>query len=190
MIEVNLLPGGKKRASRGPSLSFKLPSFDAVPKDPWVLGSSAVVIVVVALVGFLYWTTNGRHGELTVSLESAVADSARYADLIQQNDAVTARMNSIAQRVDVIQEILHRYVAIRRRDAIDPCVTVLLELADEVFDVDVESVLDARDLVRDHEDLSARDALHVAVMRRHGVRRILSFDKGFDQVEGLDRIAG
>jgi predicted nucleic acid-binding protein len=105
-------------------------------------------------------------------------------------EGLIASQERMVTDVEVIQEILHRYVAIRRRDAIDPCVTVLLELADEVFDVDVETVLAARDLVRDHEDLSARDALHVAVMRRHGVRRILSFDKGFDQVEGLDRIAG
>lgn len=105
MIEVNLLPGGKKRASRGVGLSFKLPSMEALPKDPWILGSAAIVLVVVALSAFLYVTTNGAQGELTVSLEGAVADSARYADLIQQNDALTARRDSIGQRVEIIQEI-------------------------------------------------------------------------------------
>lgn len=105
MIEVNLLPGGKKRASRGPSLSFKLPSIEAVPKDPWVLGGAAVVLVAVVVSAFLYLTTSGTHGELTVSIEEAVSDSARYADLIAQNDSVMARMASIAQRVDVIQQI-------------------------------------------------------------------------------------
>ncbi len=105
MIEVNLLPGGKKRASRGPSLSFKLPNLDAVPKDPYILGAAGVVIVVAALSGFLFLTTNGTHQELTVSLEAAVSDSARYADLIQQNDALMARRDSIAQRVAIIQEI-------------------------------------------------------------------------------------
>ena len=36
--------------------------------------------------------------------------------------------------------------------------------------------------------LSARDALHVAVMKRHRVSRILSFDAGFDTVPGLTRL--
>jgi Tfp pilus assembly protein PilN len=105
LIEVNLLPGGRKRPGRGPSLSFKLPSVEAVPKDPWVLGSSAVVLVAVVAMAFLYLTTNGAREELTVSLDEAVADSARYADLIQQNDSLAAQMAAIAQRVDIIQEI-------------------------------------------------------------------------------------
>jgi len=105
LIEVNLLPGGKKRSSRGPSLSFKLPTIEAFPKDPWILGASAAVIVALALSAFLYLTTNETYGELTVAIGEAVSDSTRYADLIQQNDALTARRDSIAQRVNIIQEI-------------------------------------------------------------------------------------
>ena len=105
MIEVNLLPGGKKRAKKGPSLSFKVPSIEAVPKDPWILGSASVVLVAVVVSGFLYLTTSSRQEELTVSIEIAVADSIRYFDLIQQNNALNARRDSIAQRVGIIQEI-------------------------------------------------------------------------------------
>jgi Tfp pilus assembly protein PilN len=105
LIEVNLLPGGKKRAGRGPKLSFKLPSFEALPKDPWILGSGVVVLVAVVLSGFLYLTTTNRREELTVSIDAAVADSARYFDLIQKNNALNARRDSISQRVSIIQEI-------------------------------------------------------------------------------------
>ena len=93
---------------------------------------------------------------------------------------------------EVIQEILHRYTAIRRRDAIGPCVDALLELADEVFEIRVEDSLRARDLVFSDVPggLSARDAIHVAVMERCGVRRVLSFDAGFDAVPSLERISG
>lgn len=35
--------------------------------------------------------------------------------------------------------------------------------------------------------LSARDAVHVAIMRRRGIRTIMSFDRGFDQVTGIVR---
>lgn len=105
MIEVNLLPGGKKRAVRRPTLSLKLPKVEAVPRDPWVLGSTAVVILALAASAYLYLTTTNRREELAVSIEAAVADSARYSDLIQQNDALIARRDSIAQRVGIIQEI-------------------------------------------------------------------------------------
>ena len=105
MIEVNLLPGGKKRAAKGRRLSFKLPSFETFPKDPWVLGSGILVLVAVVLSGFLYFTTSSRREELTVSIDAAVADSARYFDLIQKNNALNARRDSIAQRVSIIQEI-------------------------------------------------------------------------------------
>ncbi|MGH2751243.1 MAG: type II toxin-antitoxin system VapC family toxin [Actinomycetota bacterium] len=37
--------------------------------------------------------------------------------------------------------------------------------------------------------LSARDALHVAVMRAHEIRRILSFDSHFDRFPGIERLA-
>jgi len=89
---------------------------------------------------------------------------------------------------EVVQEILHRYVAIDRRDAIGPCVDALLGVTDEVFDVSLEDALRAREMVLDHRGLSARDAIHVAVMERHGVTRILSFDRGFDPVAEIERI--
>lgn len=78
---------------------------DAFPKDRWVLGSTLVIVVALALMGYLYVNTGSRLGDLTVSIDEAVSDSARYADLIQQNDALVARRDSIAQRVAVIQEI-------------------------------------------------------------------------------------
>ena len=38
--------------------------------------------------------------------------------------------------VEVLQEILHRFVAVNRRDAIQPCFDVLLEIVDEVLEID------------------------------------------------------
>ena len=105
MIEVNLQPGGKKRGSRGPNLSFKLPSIGGFGRDRWVLGSSLVVLAAVVGGGFLYFTTTGLQRDLEVQIEEARADSIRYADLIVQNEALIARRDSIAQRVDIIQEI-------------------------------------------------------------------------------------
>ena len=89
---------------------------------------------------------------------------------------------------EVFQEILHRYTAIRRRDAIGPAWRVLEELTDEVFAIDIGHVETARDLLLENEQLSACDALHVAVMAVQGVERILSFDTGFDRVESVRRV--
>jgi uncharacterized protein len=91
---------------------------------------------------------------------------------------------------EVLHEVLHRYTAIGRREAIGPCIDALLGLADEVFPVEPEDVLGARDLLLSTPGLSARDAIHAVIMQRYGVVRILSFDKGFDALDGVERIGG
>ena len=89
---------------------------------------------------------------------------------------------------EVFAEILHRFVAINRRDAIQPAFDVLVAIADEVFPVDLPIVERAKTIVFGNERLSARDALHLAVMQRQGVDRILSFDRGYDGFPGVERI--
>ena len=90
--------------------------------------------------------------------------------------------------VEVLQEILHRYVAINRRDAIQPAYDAVLEVVDEVFAVTLDDALRAKDIVLGKPRFSARHALHVAIMERHEVRRIMTFDAAFDDVPGLSRI--
>jgi len=87
----------------------------------------------------------------------------------------------------VLQEILHRYVAIDRRDAIQPAFDALLGVVDEVYPVEQRDAERAKDLLQGTRALSARDAIHVATMERNAVRRIFSFDAGFDQVPGIER---
>ena len=89
---------------------------------------------------------------------------------------------------EVLQEVLHRYAAIERRDAIQPCIAALLEVVDEVFPVEAADVLRAKDLLLASAVLSARDAVHVAIMQRHGIERIMSFDRGFDGIAGVQRM--
>jgi predicted nucleic acid-binding protein len=89
---------------------------------------------------------------------------------------------------EVFQEILHRYVAIDRRAAIQPAYDLLFGIVDEVLSVDRDIVERAKDIVMGRRRLSARDALHVAIMERHGIDRILSFDSGFDGLPGISRL--
>jgi predicted nucleic acid-binding protein len=112
----------------------------------------------------------------------------------QKTDAQRAVEKSIlagerlVTSAEVLQEILHRYRGIQRLDAIQPALNAILGLVDEVFPVEATDVLAAKDILLGRTGLSSRDALHVAVMRRRGVSRILSFDSGFDQVPGVTRI--
>ena len=89
---------------------------------------------------------------------------------------------------EVLQEILHRYVAIERREAIQPAFDALLGVVDEVFPIELVDVERAKTVVHGTERLSARDAVHVAVMERYRVDGILTFDTAFDGVPGIERL--
>lgn len=103
--------------------------------------------------------------------------------------AMTAR-ERLVTNVEVLQEILHRYTAINRREAIQPAFEALLGVVDEVFPVTLDDVLRARTITLGHPRLSARDSLHLAVMESHRITRIMSFDRGFDGFPGIQRIGG
>lgn len=90
---------------------------------------------------------------------------------------------------EALQEILHRYVAIDRRDAIQPAFDALLGVVDQVLPVDRIAVQRAKEIVLGHRRVSARDAVHLAVMEQHGIERILSFDSGFDGFPGITRLS-
>ena len=90
--------------------------------------------------------------------------------------------------VEVYQEILHRYTAIRRFDAIDAAFESLDAIADDILTFGMPEIRAARALIDSVNGLSARDAFHVAVMRKAGTNRILSFDRGFDICPGIHRL--
>jgi predicted nucleic acid-binding protein len=89
---------------------------------------------------------------------------------------------------EVLQEILHRYTAIEKREAIGPALQVMLDIVDEVIPIGKTEVLRAGEIAQNRALLSARGAVHIAVMERHGIRSILSFDGDFDRWPGLQRI--
>lgn len=107
----------------------------------------------------------------------------------EQLEALIAAQERLVTDAEVLQEILHRYVAIDRRDAIQPAFDALLGVTDEVLSVGLDDVERAKEILLGLPSLSARDAIHVAVSEHHGVTRILTFDSGFDAVPGLTRIA-
>ena len=90
---------------------------------------------------------------------------------------------------EVLQEILHRFTAINRPEAIQPAFDALLAVVDETLPVELADVQAAKEVVLGGYRLSARDALHIAVMRRHGIDTIMSFDRGFERHPGVRRVS-
>lgn len=101
---------------------------------------------------------------------------------------VSARQRMVSD-AEVLQELLHRYSAIDRLDAIQPAFDTLLGLVDEVLPVDRAVLERAKQIVLGYRRLSARDAIHLAIMRQHGIERIMSFDSGFDGFPGITRVS-
>ena len=89
---------------------------------------------------------------------------------------------------EVLQELLHRYFAIGRTDAIQPALDALLGVVDEVFPVEANSVERAKTILLGKKPITARDALHLAIMEQQGVNRVMSFDSGFDGIPGIERL--
>lgn len=91
--------------------------------------------------------------------------------------------------VEALQEILHRYTAVDRPDAIQPAFDALLGVVDAVLPVVQADVEEAKRIVLGRYGLSARDALHLGVMARHDISRIMSFDVDFDRYPDVERLS-
>jgi predicted nucleic acid-binding protein len=111
------------------------------------------------------------------------------SDAQQWLEKLVSDRQRLVTDAEVLQEILHRYVAINCRDAIQPAFDALLDIVDQVLAVDQAIAERAKEIVLGHRQLSARDAVHLAVMEHHGIERILTFDSGFDGFPGITRLS-
>ncbi|MFH1572336.1 MAG: type II toxin-antitoxin system VapC family toxin [Acidobacteriota bacterium] len=100
---------------------------------------------------------------------------------------ITERLRLVTD-AEVFQEILHRFVAIDRRDAIQAAFDALFGIVDDVFPIDAAAVRRAKSIVMGNPRLSARNAIHISVMELQNVQRIMSFDAGFDGWPGIERL--
>lgn len=89
---------------------------------------------------------------------------------------------------EVLQEILYRYVSLRRPELAVEVYDLFVGLCATVFPVTLADTDRARDLVRSGTQASMRDLVHAAVMLNNDVRTIATFDVGFDHVEGIERL--
>ena len=89
---------------------------------------------------------------------------------------------------EVMNEILHRYVVLERRGYVQAAFDALLGVVDEVLPIDRAVVEGAKQVALQYPGLSVRVAMHVAVMQRHGIEQVLSFDQGFERVPRISRV--
>jgi predicted nucleic acid-binding protein len=116
------------------------------------------------------------------------ADHPHKIDAQRLLERCAVERERLVTDVEVLQEILHRYVAINRREAIAPAIEALLSIVDDVLPVELSVALRARDIVLARSRISARDALHMAVMEHNHIETILTFDRGFDEQPGIRRL--
>ncbi|MGQ0815921.1 MAG: PilN domain-containing protein [Gemmatimonadota bacterium] len=115
MIQVNLVPGAaRKRARRMPKIAGLggLPRFKGMPKlDRLALFAVVSWLIMLPLTGYMFLGARSRISELNVSIEGAIADSTKYANIIAANKRLMERRDTIAQKVNIIQQIdAGRYV--------------------------------------------------------------------------------
>lgn len=117
MIEVNLHPE-RGRAGRGSgrrfpiSLPTSFPSFgrgggggEGGGRDIWTILAVALPVLVVLVVGWLWFSQRSERNELEARLEAAVEDSTRLSDLRALSDSLTAREGRIGRRLELVKSL-------------------------------------------------------------------------------------
>jgi predicted nucleic acid-binding protein len=109
--------------------------------------------------------------------------SRRFLDRVQSGavDACTS--------TEVLQEILCRYCALKRLDLAGAVYDLFVQICPRVLPVTLADTDRARTLLTTVSGISARDAVHAAVMLNHSVVAIATFDEGFDAIPGISRFA-
>lgn len=96
--------------------------------------------------------------------------------------------NDAATDAEVLQEILHRYRAIRRWDDGSRVYDLARSVVAKVLPITSDTVDRARSLMEEDNDLGARDAIHAAVALANGCTAICTYDQAFDRIPGLGRV--
>jgi predicted nucleic acid-binding protein len=104
-------------------------------------------------------------------------------------EAARAGDADICTSTEVLQEILYRYSALRRLDLAASVYDLFVQLCPTVLPVTLADTDRAKTLLVDTPGISVRDALHAAVMLNHDLAEIATFDEGFDDVDGITRVA-
>lgn len=107
MIEINLLPGAKRRRG-GKGMKLALPDIKSLlgaVKDPWLIAGVVSWLVVLGAMTPLFLRSRGQVEALLQPLERALADSGRYAALVKARTDYEAARDSLVSQINVIRDI-------------------------------------------------------------------------------------
>jgi Tfp pilus assembly protein PilN len=109
MIEINLLPGARKKqkSSRGPALNIGalLAGIGERFKDPWLIVAIAGVVVGLLGIGGQFELHRRAQAALVEREQVAVQDSTRFAAVLAQRRAAEAQRDSVLRQIAVIRAI-------------------------------------------------------------------------------------
>lgn len=90
----------------------------------------------------------------------------------------------------IIQEVLYRYGALRHWQIGASIARELMAIVSRIYPVREEDVRSAVELLAEYgpRGVTARDAIHVAIMRSQGLSQIISTDAHFDQFKSVIRL--
>ena len=94
----------------------------------------------------------------------------------------------VCTSTEVLQEIPYRYAALKRLDPAGAVYDLFVQFRPTVLPVAFADTDRAKTLMTGTAHVSARDAIHAAVMLNHDIDRIVTFDTGFDRVEEIARL--
>jgi len=96
---------------------------------------------------------------------------------------------TVVINVEILQEILHRYMSLGRLQAGFELFEQVTDLSDLIYPVDAADMRQALSIARKGPaSIRARDCVHIATMRRYGLPVILSTDGHFDNLLGITRL--
>lgn len=122
-----------------------------------------------------------------VLMYAAGAEHRYKAPSLRFLEGVARGREAAALDAEVLQEILHRYRSIGRWEEGRGVYDRARALFPLIIPVTAEIVDEGRRLLDLYPELSARDALHAAVVRVRGLEEIVSYDRDFDGIEGVAR---
>lgn len=89
---------------------------------------------------------------------------------------------------EVLQEILYRYSSLKRLDLARQVYDLFVQLCPTILPVTLADTDRAKVLICGGARIDVRDAVHAAVMLNNEIRRVATFDKGFDRIDGIERL--
>jgi len=115
MIEINLLPGKKKKAAgTGAGFRLALPDFQgllASVKNPWLLAASAASVIVVGGGLLLFITQSTRLRVLESRLDGVRVEKRRFDAVIAQKRQSEKIRDSLVSQINIIRGIdADRYI--------------------------------------------------------------------------------